>query len=129
MRERCRYWSVPFVDYIANQPSKAVDHFHGIREAIPDFRGVALIDRVNVGPRDGRDLEFLTWRRREIENYLCSRATLEAYAREPAEAAALGPIFVSGEVESRLKALGESIREIEKAMETLGEDSPWSHDT
>ena len=78
-------------------------------------------------------LECLAWERREIENYLCSRATLESYAASTAQAFAEaeepGPLFVPPEIERRLGAMRDAIDEIERAMETLGKGSPWDPNT
>lgn len=71
----------PFVRYVANQPPRAREHFHGLREAKPDLVGVALFDRLDLQLRDDPQLVQLMWRRREIENYLVSREVLRAYAR------------------------------------------------
>ena len=69
------------------------------------------------------------WIRREIENYFCSQATLEAYACASASADQPMPLFVAGEADKRQNAMREAIREIQSAMETLGKGSPWSTDT
>ena len=69
------------------------------------------------------------WRRREIENYLCSQNALEEYARVSGEADVPEPLFASLEVERRLKSMRDAIEEIEGAMQTLGRGSPWSDDT
>ena len=118
----------PFVHYVGNQPSKARDHYYGLKEALPNLGGAALFDRLVRVETGSGHLELLAWRRREIENYFCSQATLEAYARSPAYADAPGPLFAVGESERRLNAMREAIAEVERAMETLGRGSPWSHD-
>ncbi len=115
----------PFVHYIGNQLSKARSHYHGLREALPYLQGIAILDETTTAFPD-RDLNCLSWRRREIENYFCTRSTLEAYARATAEREALGPLFSPEEVVRRLRAMREAIREVENAMETLGLGSPWS---
>ena len=122
----------PFVHYIRNQPQAARKHYYGLREACPDLEGVALFDRLDSPqPDDGR-LRWLIWKRREIENYLCSRTTLEEYATASArtyvEAERLGPLFAPSEVERRLKAMCDAIDEVEGAMTTLGQKSPWGMD-
>ena len=71
---------------------------------------------------------MLAWRRREIENYFCSQATLEAYAEGTAEGELPGPVFSSQDARRRLDAMHESIAEVQSAMETLGKGSPWSAD-
>ena len=38
-------------------------------------------------------IDCLVWKRREIENYVCSQATLESYAAAAAEADVPGPLF------------------------------------
>lgn len=121
----------PFVNYVGNQPSKARDHYYGIREALPNIRGVAIFDRLpNVEPGSGH-LECLTWKRREIENYICSQSTLESYARASAEASettALGPLFGVEESSQRVDTMREAIEEVQGAMATLGKGSPWNDD-
>ncbi len=52
-----------------NDVSRARTHFFALREAYPDFRGVCLLDRTDFQlQREG--LVEVSWRRREIENYL-----------------------------------------------------------
>ena len=110
----------PFVRYVANQPGEVRNHFYGLREAVPQLRGVALFDRLESGPPDVAHVAVRMWQRREIENYLCSRATLEAYAAGSARADVPGPLFAEAESKKRLQAMRESIGEIETALRTLG---------
>ena len=117
----------PLVHYVGNQPSKARNHYDGLREAMPDLKGAALFDRRDV-PLERSGLRMLAWERREIENYLCAQATLEAYARGTAEGEQPGPLFAAKDAERRVGVMRESIREVESAMETLGKGSPWSAD-
>ena len=118
----------PFVHYVGNQLSKAEGHYHGLREALPELQGVAILDELGGG-QCGGGLECLAWERREIENYLCSQATLEAYARLSRERAAGGPLFVPMDGAQGLAAMRDSIEEIESAMATLGSGSPWDAST
>lgn len=117
--------SQPFVQYVENKPQRARDHFHGLREAKNDLVGFALFDRVPDPLRDTAGLVERSWRRREIENYLCSRAVLHAWARRVGSMGEELPLF------SRqwMEAMEASIDEVEKAMATLGKGSPWSPDT
>lgn len=69
------------------------------------------------------------WRRREIENYFCSRATLEAYARASTPGDLPGPLFTQAEADNRLAAMREAIAEISTALERLGRGSAWDPDT
>ena len=118
----------PFVHYVANQPREVQRHFHGLREALPELRGVALFDRPERALPDLHPVEPLVWQRREIENYLCSRTTLESYAAAAA-ADVPGPLFVEPEVERRVGAMREAIDEIASALERLVRGSPWDPGT
>lgn len=118
----------PFVHYIGNQAANAQRHFFGLREALPQLRGVVLLDE-SPGDVGGEGLECLAWRRREIENYLCTPATLEAFADATARDGVLGRLWEAREVEKRLSAMGEATAEIESALQTLRQASPWDPDT
>ena len=118
----------PFVRYVGNRPAAVRGHFHGLREALPALRGVALFDRIGAEPPDVAPVESLMWTRREIENYVCTPATLEAYAAGPASAAGPAPLFTAADAGRRLQAMRESIDEIESALKTLGKGSPWDAD-
>ena len=118
----------PFVKYVQNQPTTAQHHYNGLREALPALRGVALFDRLESECSDVAQIECLTWTRREIENYVCSRATLEAYATGTAKDASAGPLFAASEVSRRQNAMREAIAEVESALKALGKPSPWSDD-
>lgn len=119
----------PFVHYVGNQPMDAAKHFWGLREAVPTLQGVALFDRLNASLPDNLGARGLMWKRREIENYLCSIETLEAYARAAGRPETAGPLFAHSESEKRVKAMQASIDEVSKAMETLDKGSPWGPDT
>lgn len=115
----------PFVHYVMNQPSKAREHFFGLREAYPRLRGFALFDRIGHGELDTNQyLDQWRWHRREIENYFCYIDTLLGWARAEGEATVgslFGPTWVA--------TMETSIAEVEAAMATLGKGSPWSPDT
>ncbi len=115
----------PFVKYVENKPAAVREHYHGLREAVPQLRGVVVFDRLEREPGDMGLVECLIWRRREIENYLCARTTLEAYARASAIEAASGPLFVIEESDRRLAAMRQAIDEVSSALQTLGKGSPW----
>ena len=115
----------PFVHYVGNRVRAVQSHFHGLREALPRLGGVALFDRLDTVPPDMAPIECLTWARREIENYVCTRAALEAYAADSASGAGPGPLFTEAEADRRVRAMRESIAEIESALKTLGKGSPW----
>ncbi len=120
----------PFVHYVGNQPNKALEHFHGLREAVKDLRGIAVFDRLERGLPDtfqGKITGY-TWTKKEIENYICSRETLLNFARDLEQAESLGPIFESGVVQKRIDIMNESIKEVESALLTLEKGSPWEDD-
>ena len=64
----------------------------------------------------------------EIENYLCTRTTLESYAAAGAAAEVPGPLFAGPEVERRKGAMREAIDKTAAALEQLGKGSPWGSD-
>jgi AAA domain, putative AbiEii toxin, Type IV TA system/AAA ATPase domain len=115
----------PFVHYVMNQPSKAMEHFFGLREAYPHLRGFALFDRIGRGELEPNQyLDQWRWSRREIENYFCYTETLVGWARAEGEATVgslFGPTWVA--------TMESSISEVEAAMATLGKGSPWSPNT
>ena len=105
----------PFVHYVGNQPMQARRHFYGLREACPDLRGFALFDRLNL-PGDGSQvMREYSWKKREIENYLCSRDLLLRWVRVQS------PLF--------LQSMEDAISEVENARRILGQTSPWDGNT
>lgn len=113
----------PYVHYVANQPRKAQDHFYGVREAKPDLLGVAIYDRLDQVLPDDPNLIQLMWRRRELESYLCYRDVLLDFAGDEGRRQG-GDLF---EIPWR-EQMTASIDEIEQALGTLGEPSPWGPD-
>lgn len=118
----------PFVRYVGNRPSKVADHFHGLKEALPDLQGVALFDRLDGAAPDNTSPKHLVWEKREIENYLCTQRTLESFARASATEATPMPLFTPSEIDKRLTAMQEAASEVGEALETLGKGSPWGDD-
>ena len=119
----------PYAHYLRSDvPHAALRHYYGLREALPNLKAVALFDRIE-SPREDPNMNLLYWRRREIENYLCSPRTLEAYAESSAEADFRdSPLFAANERIRRLNAMREAVDEISAAMRTLGKGCPWSAD-
>ena len=116
----------PLVSYIGNQFSKAESHFFGLREAWPHLRGIAIMDESDRERDPGGGLVRSLWRRREAENYLCTRATLESFASGLAKEMALGPLFETAEVSRRVDLMRRMISEVESALLRLGRPPPWS---
>ena len=127
-----RALDLPFVHYVCNQIAKARNHYHGLREALPELRAVVILDEPTDEQSDDC-FRCLAWNRREIENYLCSRATLESYAASTAETHVRsehpGPMFVETEIERQTAAMTEAIGEVEADMATQGRGSPWDDGT
>jgi len=117
------YLDDPYVHYVANQPRKAQEHFYGVREAKPDLVGVAIYDRLEQTLPSDPNLHQCMWRRREMENYLCQRSVLLDFAAAEGRRH-LGELLV----EPWKECMEESIGEIEQALDTLGEPSPWGPD-
>ena len=119
----------PYVHYVGNRPTSVQNHYHGLKEALPDLRAAALFDRLESDPTPIDRVEWLIWGRREIENYLCSESTLVEYARASAEEDSPGPLFAAHEADRRDITMREAIEDVQHAMQTLGTGSPWSVDT
>jgi predicted ATPase len=100
--EAIRCLERPYVVYVGNQPGEVRRLFHGVREACPGLLGVALFDRLDRDKKLPDDLgaRGLVWQQREIENYLCCREALEAYARATAPEEAPGELFAAAESRS-----------------------------
>jgi len=113
----------PFVHYVGNQPRKAQEHYYALREAKPDLVGIALYDRLDQAPPADPALKHIVWRKREIENYLCQRETLLAFA-EARGRSSQGELFAA----SWRAAMQETIAEIEGALAVLRTPSPWGAD-
>jgi hypothetical protein len=113
------YLGQPFVSYIANQPQKGRERFHGLREAEPNLIGFLLCDRLEQPLQPTPDLDERMWRRREIENYLCQPETLLAYARRAEEDA---PLFKLGPM------MEECIRDHIAPARLRDRDLPWWND-
>jgi ABC-type taurine transport system ATPase subunit len=113
----------PFVHYVANQPGQARHHYYGLREAVPALLGIALYDRLEIDLQRDPALLQRAWKRREIENYLCQRETLLAWAAAQGERQG-GEILAHGWRD----AMATSIDEVAAALATLGKPDPWSSD-
>lgn len=114
----------PFVHYVENQPQKARDHFYGLREAKPDLIGFGLFDHLDRQLQTSSELPLYTWNQREIENYLCRREVLIAWAEDLGRQQE-GPLFAP----AWKTKMEEAIAEIEQALKTLGKGSPWDATT
>jgi len=113
----------PYVHYVGNQPKKAQEHFYGLREAKPDLVGIAIYDRLDQDLPKDPNLKQRMWKKQEIENYLCRREVLKAYATAEG-ARQMGEMF-GGAWRTTMR---ETIDDLEQALVTLDSPSPWSDD-
>lgn len=113
----------PFVHYVGNQPGQARAHFRGLREAKPDLMGIALFDRLDLTLHPDPDLVQYMWKSREIENYLCTRDTLLAFAAS--QACKQGADLWTA---AWLAAMEEAVVKLESALGDLNKPSPWGPD-
>ena len=116
----------PFVHYVGNQPLQAAHHYHGLREACPELRGVALFDRLQAGMPESGALECLMWKKHEIENYICTRGRLWRLMREARHRKMNRCLCLRRRKPlGRLDVMQEAVSEIEAALERLDRGSPW----
>lgn len=74
-----KYLETAYVYYVAtNIPNKAREHFFGLKEAVPDLKGIAIFDKIDASLQKG-DLIELCWEKREIENYFFKPEIIEKY--------------------------------------------------
>jgi hypothetical protein len=114
----------PFVHYVGNQPQRARDHFYTLREAKQDLCGVAIFDRLDKELKTSGPLVETMWRKKELENYLCTEEVLLSYARHELPS----DLFGQAEAQRREKLMKDSILEVVEALKTLGKKDPWSPD-
>lgn len=113
-----------FVFYVgSNIPSKAREHFYGLKEAKPDLVGFALFDRLEKVLIDKGDLEERMWSKREIENYLASPAVLLRWVGNVGAV----DLFSLADHELEVAAMKRAIQDVEQARRTLGQEA-WSDD-
>lgn len=111
----------PFVHYVLNRPTKALEHFYGLREAKSDLIGFAVFDHLERDLPDNQNLGQHMWSRREIESYLCTREVLSRWVSSTAEKESEGSLFAA----QWAQVMDEIINELESALSTLGKPSPW----
>ncbi len=74
------------INYTAdNLPKTAQNNFHGLRNLIPDLKGIALFDRLEKEIQPDPYLNILQWKRREIENYFAFPEVLLRWANSLGE--------------------------------------------
>ena len=68
-----------------NLPAKAQNNFHGLRNLIPDLKGIALFDRLDKEILHDPYLSIQQWEKREIENYFAFPEVIERWANSLGE--------------------------------------------
>lgn len=114
----------PFVHYVGNLPAEVRKHFFGVKEAVPNLKGVAIFDHLEQTPPD-LGARFEMWSRKEIESYLCYPETLLKFATSSVEEDSATPLFAAAETQRHKQAMEEAMVEVEQALKTLGQGSPW----
>jgi hypothetical protein len=115
----------PFVHYVGNQPRQADSHFFGLREAKSDLVGLVIMDRLEKEQLVTSPLSKLTWRRREIENYLCQPEVLLAYAEGTYEGQIPGPLFAFAERDRRRQIMDRCIRDLVPPVALRDRNDRW----
>lgn len=122
--EAQQYLDRPFVKYVeTNLPQRARDHFFGLREAKNDLAGIAIFDRLDSELQSANGLTETMWRRREIENYICTEEVLLSYARHDLP----DDLFGRAESQHREQAMRDAIADVTKLLE-IDDLNPWSPD-
>ena len=118
-----------FTHYIENQPERARTHFRGLRESKADLIGIVLCDRLDRQLNPTPELQELTWRRREIENYLCQPETLSMYAGSGVEEESPGPLFDRTTSEKRMGVMDACIHDLVPPVALRNPADSWWMDT
>lgn len=119
----------PFVQYVDNKVKKAQESFWGLREAKPDLVGVGIFDRLELPTDQHAALRVVTWRRREIENYLASERTLLRFAESSASSLDTGPLFASAEAGRRVDAMRTAMSQFAPPAALSNAEDPWWTET
>ena len=118
-----------YVDYLdTNIPPDAQRRFHGLREAVPALKGLALFDRLDRELPPDPVLGMQCWRRREIENYICTPEALLAWATADGKVNAEVDLVEQAEAPRRREAMEQAIERVTSALTDLRKPSPWGPD-
>ena len=119
---------VPVVYLGSNKPGDARNHFDAMREAMPSVAGIAIFDKL---PNPATELSTLQglqeymWQRREIENYLVTRASLLASVRGDLRD---DDLLERGELITRTEVLEQCITALENSLKIGRRPDPWGTD-
>jgi energy-coupling factor transporter ATP-binding protein EcfA2 len=116
-----------YVHYVGNNAQAARNHFHALKQAEADLRGLAIFDNLERQPESTPPLSIRMWKKREIENYICTKDILLRFAYDETGKEE-DNLILRAEGERRVQAMISSINAIEAAAITMDVDSPWSAD-
>jgi len=123
---------VPVVYMGANKPGAARNHFDAMREARPGVVAFALFDRLpNPDTELGTvvDLRERMWKRREIENYIVTPASLMKFVTTDLIQDPRQPdLLDEAEAKKRTQILVRCIQELELSLKTQRRPDPWGPD-
>lgn len=118
-----------YVDYLdTNDPPLAQNKFHALREAAPHLMGLALFDRLTRRLPDDPFLRMIAWKKREIENYICTPEALLAWAGADGVPRQEEDLVEQAASPGRREAMAKAIEETSSALQKLGKSSPWDGD-
>ena len=72
-------------------------------------------------------LKYMTWSKREIENYVCTQSTLENFASRGPLVQDLKdePLFQRPVINEHVDTMRSVIEEVTRSFEVLGKGTPW----
>lgn len=74
------------ISYLSsNRPHDAFQNYNALKLVVPDLKGIALFDKIDVEVHLESPLQVLIWKRRELENYFATPDVLIRYAKKDAE--------------------------------------------
>ncbi len=115
------YLKTPFTHYVGKEPGQVRSHFYGLLEAKDDLTGIAIFDRLERNLPDDLGAVGMTWKRREIENYICMPDVLLTYAKD----ACGGELFAS----SWCCKMEDIIKDLVPPIALRDRDNPWWSNT
>lgn len=121
--EAQRALEMPFTRYVGRKPKAAQRHFHGLMEASPAVRAIAIFDRPGLPLPLDQYLRLMAWERREIENYFATERCLLAYAE-----ASPTPDSPAHPAPRRAEAMRAAFEKVREGAEILQLPPPWSDD-
>jgi hypothetical protein len=92
------------------------------------LQGIVIFDRLQRDLPADPFLNMITWRKREIENYICTPETLLAWATADGIPEREIDLVEQASSPGRREAMQRAIDEVSDALSKLGKPSPWQGD-